>query len=151
MFQSRIDRDGDGQTAIFSFPFPYLERSHIYVDVNGVEQAFSFAAPSIIALPEPPEEGSTVTIKRRTPSEAIVDFADGASLTEIDLDTANLQSIYLNQEAADRMLAIEQAPDANVELASLDDLLAIYLTTIGGTPEELPDTGEYDFLAAYQG
>jgi hypothetical protein len=97
-----------------SFPWSeidgYLQLSHIKVYVNGTLQATSAysidaSARTVAFVPNAPASGSVVRIQRETPSTVagrVVDFVDGSVLTAADLDAANLQTIFLAQEAADK-------------------------------------------------
>ncbi len=93
---------GDGGTGPFAVPFPYLDQSHVTVSVAGVAAAHSWPTAASIELASGAASGALVEIRRITPrEERLVDFTDGAILTEADLDTAILQQMYLAQEALD--------------------------------------------------
>lgn len=93
-----------GAQALYPIPFPYLSRSHVKVFFDGVETTdFTFETDSTIRLATPPPGGTEVSIKRKTDSASrLIDFQDGSTLTEKDLDTDSNQMFYLCQEAADR-------------------------------------------------
>ena len=105
----------------FSFPFSYLEAVDItaYVDgvvvfqnnastgtaVGGNTYVVAFSAPDSTTLTFSPAvvAGSDVRIQRNTNLVTkAVDFADGAVLTELALDTAIDQVFFGSQEAIDR-------------------------------------------------
>lgn len=105
----------------FSFPFSYLEAVDItaYVDgvvvfqnnastgtaVGGNTYVVAFSAPNSTTLTFSPAvvAGSDVRIQRNTNLVTkAVDFADGAVLTELALDTAIDQVFFGSQEAIDR-------------------------------------------------
>jgi len=105
----------------FSFPFSYLEAVDItaYVDgvvvfqnnastgtaVGGNTYVVAFSAPDSTTLTFSPAvvAGSNVRIQRNTNlTTKAVDFADGAVLTEIALDTAIDQVFFGSQEAIDK-------------------------------------------------
>jgi hypothetical protein len=105
----------------FSFPFSYLEAVDItaYVDgvvvfqnnastgtaVGGNTYVVAFSAPNSTTLTFSPAvvAGSDVRIQRNTDlTTKAVDFADGAVLTEIALDTAIDQVFFGSQEAIDK-------------------------------------------------
>jgi hypothetical protein len=105
----------------FSFPFSYLEAVDItaYVDgvvvfqnnastgtaVGGNTYVVAFSAPNSTTLTFSPAvvAGSDVRIQRNTNLVTkAVDFADGAVLTELSLDTAIDQVFFGAQEAVDR-------------------------------------------------
>ena len=104
----------------FSFPFPYLEEVDItaYVDgvsvfanntstgtaVGGNTYVVAFSAPNSGTLTFSPAvvSGSDVRIERNTNvATKVVDFADGAVLTEVALDSAVDQLLFGVQEAID--------------------------------------------------
>ncbi|WP_130906906.1 phage tail fiber protein [Pseudomonas sp. Sample_16] len=90
----------------FSVPFPYISRDHVKVTVNGTASTFSWLSASSIQLTTAPAVGVKVEVRRVTErNSTLVDFADGSTLTESQLDLANKQNFYLAQEADD--LAVE--------------------------------------------
>ena len=105
----------------FSFPFSYLEAVDItaYVDgvvvfqnnastgtaVGGTTYVVAFSAPDSTTLTFSPAvvAGSDERIQRNTNlTTKAVDFADGAVLTELALDTAIDQVFFGSQEAIDK-------------------------------------------------
>lgn len=103
MAYSYVQYPGNGSTTNFTFPFPYLDSSHIVVRVNGVQTtAFTFLNASTISFSVAPASGSTVEIRRVTPKdEPPVDFQDGSVLLERDLDYLATFNLYVSQETAD--------------------------------------------------
>lgn len=90
----------------FSVPFPYISRDHVQVTVNGGVVTFSWLSASSIQLTTAPAVGAKVEVRRITERNSLlVDFADGSTLTESQLDLASKQNFYLSQEADD--LAVE--------------------------------------------
>ena len=104
--------------ATYSFSFDYLDISNVKAYVNGVPKtqgvhytvqtspkAVIFTAGNI------PAAGTTVRIRRETfRTSPLVDFNNGSTLLESDLDTALKQTLYINQETAelnDTTLALE--------------------------------------------
>jgi hypothetical protein len=94
---------GNGSNRDFVITFGYLARSHISVSINGVPTtAFSFTSATVLRLDTAPVINAIVELRRSTPkTEALVDFQDGSTLTETDLDTSTLQVFYIAQEAFD--------------------------------------------------
>lgn len=87
----------------YTFSFPYLNPTHITVLVNETEVSFSFLDTYIVELLDVPDIGDVITIKRNTNNTArLVDFNDGAIVSEVSLDLANTQNFFLAQEAVDR-------------------------------------------------
>ncbi|QOC54128.1 phage tail fiber protein [Caulobacter vibrioides] len=90
-----------GQTD-FDVSFDYLEPSHVKVTVNNVLAPFSWVTGSRIRLAYPAGAGAAVVLRRETPLDrALVDFQNGAVLTEEDLNKAVRQVLYGQQEILD--------------------------------------------------
>lgn len=99
-----------GQTD-FNFSFPYLEDSHVAVEVEGVNQVLTTnytietSPTQKIILSNPTTAlagGELVRIKRVSdPSTDLVDFVNGSVLTETELDRAYRHNRYLSEEAYD--------------------------------------------------
>lgn len=95
---------GDGTTKTFAIPFPYLadDTSYIHAFVDGVENTdVTFPTKTQVTFPEAPPADSVVSIQRITPRERLVNYQDGATFTEEDMDLDSNQLIYLEQEALD--------------------------------------------------
>ena len=91
---------GNGTNTLFTFGFPYLDRSHISVKVNGTTKSFTWVADGSINITPAPT--GTVEIRRTTPKDTPpVDFSDGSVLKESDLDLMVRFLLYTAQEAAD--------------------------------------------------
>ena len=106
---------GNGSTTTFSVPFPYLLKAHVKVYLgyslldgtftselaNGV--GFNWTSATQIQTVAAPASGQTLTVIRQTPSTTrLVDWQDGSNLISDDLDTADLQNLYVVQEQQDR-------------------------------------------------
>lgn len=106
---------GNGSTTSFSVPFPYILKAHVkaYIGLNILTGAFTselvdgtgftWASSSQIQCSTAPTAGQTLTIIRQTPSGTrIVDWNDGSNLIAADMDTADLQGLFVVQEQQDR-------------------------------------------------
>jgi hypothetical protein len=136
---------GNGLNRLFSVSFPYLLRAHIRVFlgydvvagtgtelVNGT--GFSWLSDTQIQTTTAPAFGKTVTVIRRTPSGAqLVAYATGSPPTPDDLNTANLQSLYVIQEQAD-LAAATAALAANNALAVANALPYQPIATVANIP-----------------
>ena len=92
---------GSSQTD-FTIAFPYIKEEHVNVYVNFVDTSFTFHNATTARLSSAPASGTRVEVRRVTPPSAVlVDYADGSTLTASDLDTSNLQHLYLAQEERD--------------------------------------------------
>ena len=112
MANTYINYAGDGTTKLFAFAFGYLDKTHVKVTVDGVDTAFTWNSDSIVSVSPAPAGATVVRVYRDTPKTPLVDFSDGESLTEADLDTSGLQSLYVAQESDDTV-ADKMAPDAS--------------------------------------
>lgn len=94
--------DAAGETQ-FDVVFPYLQKSHVKVQVDGVYTTdYNWITDGRIELISTAPFGSIVTITRETsPSARLVDYQTGSVLSEEILDTDSLQGFYLAQEAND--------------------------------------------------
>lgn len=106
-YYARSYTPADGTTRDFTVDFPYLDRGHIHVLLNGVETAaFVWINASLIRLNTAPAAGTLVARVRQTsPQSRLVDYVSPSSLNEDDLDTDSLQGFYLAQEAQDAVKA----------------------------------------------
>lgn len=98
---SYVITNGNGATTNFAVPFSYLSKSHVHVYVGGVETlALTWINSSTIQItPAPPAGSQNVEIRRLTPrDQPLVDYNDGSVLFATDLDTANLQALFISQE-----------------------------------------------------
>jgi hypothetical protein len=114
MAYSRIKYISTGGTSVFTVPFPYMDKSHVEVLLDGVPTpAFTWLNAFAVQLDSVPPANVVVTILRSTTrDERMVDFADGSVLTERDLDTANLQMFFMAQESFDAGAeSIQEGPD----------------------------------------
>ena len=92
---------GSSQTD-YTIAFPYIKEEHVKVYVNFVDTSFTFHNATTARLASAPASGTRVEVRRVTPPTAVlVDYADGSTLTASDLDTSNLQHLYLAQEEKD--------------------------------------------------
>lgn len=104
MALSYVRSVASGSTDTFSVPFPYLDKSHVYVSIDGVElapSAFTWPSDGSVKITAGnPTAGAIVERRRRTPDDPLVTFAPG-NLEAADLNTGVLQPLFLAQEARD--------------------------------------------------
>jgi hypothetical protein len=95
---------GNGSTTQYNVPFPYIREEHVKVYVNYVDTAYTWANSTTVQLASAPANGLRVEVRRVTPAASpLVDFTDGSTLVAADLDTGNLQHLYLEQELDDAL------------------------------------------------
>lgn len=97
----------------FDVPFPFINRSHVKVRVNGtLTTPLSWPTAARLRLPLEVPGGAVVEIERETPiEEQLVQFQDGNILTAEDLNKAVQQILYRQQEVSalyDRSLRAAQ-------------------------------------------
>lgn len=128
---------GNGTNRLFGVPFPFILRAHVKVylgyDVatgTGTELAegpgFSWVTDTQIRTTVAPAEGATTTIIRKTPNGSqLVAWAPGSPPTPEELNTADLQSLYVVQELADL---------SNAALATSNQAVATVATALPYEP-----------------
>ena len=92
----------DGTTSEFSVPFDYISRDDVVVKVAGADATFTWINDSSLSISPTPASDDFVVIKRETSKVPLVDFTDGSTLFEADLDLANRQSRFIAEEAVDQ-------------------------------------------------
>ena len=108
-----VDYTGDNTTTSFAFPFPYLDDTHVVVQLDTVALAggkfvdqtvtthytIQTSPSAAIIFVTAPATGDRIRIKRDSASDiALVDFENGSVLTEVELDRAYLHNLYLSEE-----------------------------------------------------
>ena len=99
MALSYVTYTANGSTQQFDLTFSYIAQSHIKVYVDNVEDSsFTWINSSRIQTASMPSNGQVVKIERNTPTDArLVDFQDGSTLTETDLDKSANQNFFTVQ------------------------------------------------------
>jgi len=99
---SYVQYQGNGNTTNFAVPFPYISRAHIFVRVNGNVTNYTWLNDQSVQVTPAPISGAVVEVRRETPKNGLlVDFVDGSTLVETDLDLLARQTFFLVQEADD--------------------------------------------------
>ena len=112
--------NGDGVTKSYAVPFGYLNRTDIYVTVDGESTEYTWLSQGNIELSTAPESGSLIKIYRDTPiDEPIVDYTDGSILPEEDLDLPIVQNMYVAQEIKDNANDAVETANAATETADI--------------------------------
>ncbi|MBV1929549.1 MAG: hypothetical protein KUG81_08580 [Gammaproteobacteria bacterium] len=105
MADSFILYTASGSTDTFSIPFGYLDPAHVGVLVDGVVEAFTFPSASQAQITSGnPTASAVVKVFRTTPRDARqVVWQNASNLTATDLNTADLQLLYIVQESFDNV------------------------------------------------
>ncbi|MDR5812019.1 phage tail fiber protein [Caballeronia sp. LZ033] len=93
----------DGSQTVFTFDWPYLDRTHVFVTVNEAPRPFVWVDDYTLKITttfgDPFESGLTLKIFRATPDVvSFAEFKDNSNLTADDLNRARLQVLFLIQE-----------------------------------------------------
>lgn len=106
MANTYVDYTATAAQTDFAFSFPYLEDSHVTVEIDGVATTdFTIVTtPSTkIVLDSGATAGQLVRVIRKSqPDTNLVDFVNGSVLTESELDRAYLHNRYLAEESAEQ-------------------------------------------------
>lgn len=115
----------DGVTTVYAFNIEYLRKIFMHVEVDGAaltpgqkpnEGDWWFSKGMEITLKTPAPEGTSLTIKRLTPSDRIVEFIDGSILKSTDLNVSAIQTLHIAEEARDYMVnTIGTDSDGNID------------------------------------
>lgn len=104
MADTSVTYTGDDATVNFSVPYPYILATHVYVYVNDIIRLdpsdYAWSDSATITFVTAPAQDDSIYIKRATPGDSrLVNFQNGAVLTEAELDMSANQNFYLAQEA----------------------------------------------------
>lgn len=107
---------GNGSTTLYSFTFPYIEESDVYVTLDGTATtAYSYANATQIEFTTAPASGVAIRIYRQTSSaEQKANFFAGSAIRARDLNDNFTQTLYLSQESGN----VSDAADAAAALAT---------------------------------
>lgn len=111
---SIINYVADGSTSTFQIPFNFIDRAHVVVTVDGTTITPTFINDTQLSISPTPTSGLKITVKRQTPTGALVDFTDGSTLFEADLDLAHKQNRFIAEESSDRADSAIDTLNANI-------------------------------------
>ncbi len=116
MAYSYVFYDGDDTDDPITVPFPYISIADISLWLDGTEVDFTWLTSSTIQPEEALTAGSNnVEVRRTTPRSAPeVTFSQAAQIAAADLNTANLQLLYIAQELLDSYGVIVPTAATNV-------------------------------------
>lgn len=94
---------GTGTTTQFPITFPYIDASHIFVSVNGVDVAFSTdTINQVVTLSSAPALSADIRVYRFTPrNKTYSDFSRGNALGQRNMNNSFLWQLYISQEIAE--------------------------------------------------
>jgi hypothetical protein len=99
---------GDGTTNTWTVGFNYLNKPHVKLYIDGVEdETFTWITDSTIAATSVPADGAVVTVQRETPRDALVtSIAVSGTLRGNDVNRIGLQALYVAEEGYDALTSV---------------------------------------------
>ncbi len=97
---------GDGSTNRFYFGFDYINKQFVKVQVGDDNSPLTYLTDYTVddrsvTLTDTPAVGVAIRVYRETPSDRIVDWADGAFIKASQMTLESLQQLHLIEEAQD--------------------------------------------------
>ena len=97
---------GDGSTNRFYFGFDYINKQFVKVQVGADNSPLTYLTDYTVddrsvILTDTPDVGVAIRVYRETPSDRIVEWADGAFIKASQMTLENLQQLHLIEEAQD--------------------------------------------------
>lgn len=122
MANSFIEYTGDGSTTAYTITFDYLATADVKAFLNGTATTAFSVSGQTLTFNSAPASQTAILIERDTPKASrLVDFSDGAILSEADLDKNANQLFFISQEAvdtADRAMALNSANQFDATVSS---------------------------------
>lgn len=97
---------GDGSTNKFYFGFDYINKQFVKVQVGAESSPLTYPTDYTVddrsvTLTDTPDVGVAIRVYRETPSDRIVEWADGAFIKASQMTLENLQQLHLIEESQD--------------------------------------------------
>ena len=97
---------GDGSTKKFYFGFDYINKQFVKVQVGADNSPLTYLTDYTVddrsvTLTDTPDVGVAIRVYRETPSDRIVEWADGAFIKASQMTLESLQQLHLIEEAHD--------------------------------------------------
>ena len=97
---------GDGSTNKFYFGFDYINKQFVKVQVGDESSPLTYLSDYTVddrsvILTDTPAVGVAIRVYRETPSDRIVEWADGAFIKASQMTLENLQQLHLIEESHD--------------------------------------------------
>lgn len=132
MANTKVQYIGDAVTDTFAITFPYIKRDDVRVYVNRVQllpTKYTFLTDSSIQIHSTPAQDDVIDIERFTEIDTrLVDYQQGAILTEQEMDLDSTQAFYLIQENQENYSNLIN--DALVALATANGLVVTDPTAV---------------------
>lgn len=109
-FKARVEYEvTDGMQRLYTFPFSYLRKKFIKVDVLHADNSITSLTYGIdyvvndlsLTLTNPAKVGEHLIIYRQTTTDKIITWNDGSILLASDMNTEDVQMLHLQEEQQD--------------------------------------------------
>lgn len=109
-FKARVEYEvTDGTQLLYTFPFSYLRKKFIKVDVLHVDNSITTLTYGVdyvvndlsLTLTNPAKVGEHLIIYRQTTTDKIITWNDGSILLASDMNTEDIQMLHLQEEQQD--------------------------------------------------
>ena len=113
-FKARVEYEvTDGTQLLYTFPFSYLRKKFIKVDVLHADNSITSLTYGVdyvvnalsLTLTNPVKVGEHLIIYRQTTTDKIITWNDGSILLASDMNTADVQMLHLQEEQQDYIQA----------------------------------------------
>lgn len=113
-FKARVEYEvTDGTQLIYTFPFSYLRKKFIKVDVLHADNSITTLTYGVdyvvndlsLTLTNPAKVGEHLIIYRQTTTDKIITWNDGSILLASDMNTEDVQMLHLQEEQQDYIQA----------------------------------------------
>ena len=118
-----IEYKGDGITKRFTFPFDYLRKAFIKVQLNDDAYNDFDIDGKVITFKDAPAKDAYIKIYRDTSTNRLVSWADASVLRAKDMTIQQIQELHILEEEDFRFQGIEDKVDDAV-----DDVIAFVTT-----------------------
>jgi hypothetical protein len=148
-YLSRIAYTGEGTVGPYAVPFPYIDKAHVKVYINGVETtAFTWPTTSTIQFNEIVAIGAIIMIKRISPNDSrMVEFQNASLTNSSDFNLEGDQGFYLTQEALDDASSNAIKPNESLNWEANNKTIQNLATPVNPTDaatKAYVDTGQVD-------
>lgn len=109
-FKARVEYEvTDGTQLLYTFPFSYLRKKFIKVDVLHADNSITTLTYGVdyvvndlsLTLTNPAKAGEHLIIYRQTTTDKIITWNDGSILLASDMNTEDVQMLHLQEEQQD--------------------------------------------------
>lgn len=113
-FKARVEYEvTDGTQLLYTFPFSYLRKKFIKVDVLHADNSITSLTYGVdyvvndlsLTLTNPAKVGEHLIIYRQTTTDKIITWNDGSILLASDMNTEDVQMLHLQEEQQDYIQA----------------------------------------------